>query len=275
MSIHLSEVREEIADRIAGASYLLICVDFDGTLTPIVQHPALAELSSPMRAVLQALAVPEEVSVAVISGRECGELQSLVGIPGLIYGGNHGLEIRGPDFSFVEPTAQAHRESLRELAETLASRLQAIPGTFVEDKGLTLSIHYRRAAAKDFEEVRRTVHATLAGASHPFLLTTGDKVYEVRPRVYWDKGVAVGWIKEQLGQPDALTVYVGDDTTDEDAFAALTDGITVKVGGAAETAACYHLDGQPEVRGFLEWLAALVRQPRCVTMTQGQEQVDV
>ena len=83
-------------------------------------------------------------------------------------------------------------------------------------------------------------------------------VYEIRPRVNWNKGAAAGRIREHLGKKDALAIYVGDDVTDEDAFAALADGITIKVGVTPETTARYHLDRQEDVQTFLEWLATLL-----------------
>jgi trehalose 6-phosphate phosphatase len=140
--------------------------------------------------------------------------------------------------------------------------LQGIAGARVEDKGLTVSVHYRQVADAAVEDVRRAVHAVLAGSNHPFQLTSGDKVYEIRPRVYWNKGTAVEWIQEQLDQPGAQAIYVGDDTTDEDAFAALPEGITIKVGSALETAAQFRLQDPAEVCHFLEWLDDRRRQRR-------------
>ena len=193
--------------------------------------------------------------MAIVSGRDRTDLQARVGIPGVVYAGNHGLDISGPGFVYVEPTAASHSEALRELAQTLAARLESIAGVIVEYKGLTISVHYRQVAESAYEEVRRIVHATLAGMSHPFVLGAGEKVHEIRPRVYWNKGTAVTWIRAQLGSPEPLPIYVGDDTTDEDAFAALRDdGITIKVGQAAETAARYTVADPAEVQKFLEWL---------------------
>src|SRR5262249_2229517 len=157
-----------------------------------------------------------------------------VGIPNLIYAGNHGLEISGDGLIFVEPTAAARCAALKELSADLASKLQHFPGVFVEDKGLTLSVHYRMAAATDREAVRRIAHDTLAGMNHMFRVTRGNEVFEIRPCVSWNKGTAVHWIKEQLGRPDALTIYLGDDVTDEDAFVTLPEAIRVKVGKQSE-----------------------------------------
>jgi phage/conjugal plasmid C-4 type zinc finger TraR family protein len=87
----------------------------------------------------------------------------------------------------------------------------------------------------------------------------GHMVFEIRPRVNWNKGTAVGWIKDKLSRPDAQAINVGDDVTDEDAFGALPDGITIKVGEmkvgeTVETAARYHVKGPGEVRRFLDWI---------------------
>jgi trehalose-phosphatase len=229
-------------------------LDFDGTLTPYVEDPATASLSPHMQRVLRSLAAQPRISLALISGRSRADVQARVNLPDLIYAGNHGLEISGPGCLFVEPTAAACCEALQALAADLARQVQPIPGAWVEDKGLTLSVHYRRVTAADVPEVRRLVDATLASGNHPFHLTPGNLVYEIRPRVAWNKGTAVGWIKEQLGKPDALVIYLGDDRTDEDAFAVLGEDITVKVGDGSATAARYQLAGPAEVRRFLEWL---------------------
>jgi len=259
MSRPLFDAISEIGGRIERTPELLVCLDFDGTLTPLQDEPAQVSLAPHMQRALRALTGQRGLYLAVISGRERADLQSRLRLPGLIYAGNHGLEISGEGILFIEPTAAGCSDLIKKLAGELGRKLQAVAGAIVEDKGLTLSIHYRQVADGDVEEVRRLVHAALAGTDHPFQLTTGNKVYDIRPRVYWNKGSAVGWIKEQLGKPDILVVYVGDDVTDEDAFAALPDGITVKVGEPGETVAQYHLENQAEVRKFLEWLADLWR----------------
>jgi trehalose 6-phosphate phosphatase len=251
----LFDVLDEIAQRVRDASRLLLCLDFDGTLVPFAPDPAKVVLPPPMARILRALVEHESLNLAVISGRERNDLHRRVGIPGVIYAGNHGLDIGGPGFVFVEPTAASRTEDLRELAKALTTNLHPIAGVIVEDKGLTISIHYRQVAEDALDELRRIVHSTLAATSHPFVLGAGAKVHEIRPRVYWNKGTAVCWIRDQLGEPRALPIYVGDDTTDEDAFNAIKDdGITVKVGVTTETAAHYRIEGPADVQRFLEWL---------------------
>jgi trehalose 6-phosphate phosphatase len=257
MSQQLSNVLPEQGKRIAQAPYLLVCLDFDGTLAKIVPHPADARLDPETRRVMMALADLPDVTVAIISGRARADLLTRVDVSGLIYAGNHGLEISGPGFVFIEPTAAECREELQALAADLNTRLNGIPGVLVEDKGLTISVHVRQVSAEKHEDVRRLVHSALANSKHPFQLTLGDHVYDIRPRVPWDKGVAVNWIRTQLGRPDALAIYLGDDATDEDAFAALREEITIKVGPNGETAALFRLEDPVDVRQFLSWLITL------------------
>jgi trehalose 6-phosphate phosphatase len=252
---------DRIAAQVALAPHIILYVDFDGTLASIVEEPALAGLSPHMDRVVRALADNPGVSVAVLSGRDRADLQARLPIPGLIYAGNHGLEINGHGFIFVEPTAAQCAQAMKDIAAEISRRVHSIEGALVEDKGLTVSIHYRMVSEYKVEEVRRVVHAVLAASNHPFQLNAGDKVYEIRPRVYWNKGTAVEWIRQQLDKPGALAIYVGDDTTDEDAFAVLPDDITIKVGGSGETAAHYSLADTAEVRKFLEWLPTQLRQP--------------
>jgi trehalose-phosphatase len=257
----LFSARQEIGARIRAAPRCLLCLDFDGTLAEFVGDPDTARLSPKTERLLRALAERDRLSIAIVSGRDRLDLERRVGIAGLIYAGNHGLEISGPGFEFVEPTAAARVAELHELAKVLSARLEGIAGAIVEDKGLTISVHYRLVSEQACEEVRRVVHATLSATNHPFILVAGEKVHEIRPRVSWTKGSAVAWIRERLGQPDPLPIYIGDDTTDEDAFAAVREGgIAVKVRTGGETAARYSLNDPAEVNKFLEWLDDVLRQ---------------
>ncbi len=254
MSRPLFENLQETGERIAHTPHILLCSDFDGTLAPIVSEPLVAGLSAPVRDVLQKLANHERISLTIVSGRELANLRKCVGIRGAIYAGNHGLEISGDGFFFIEPTAASCIDRLEKLAADLRRRLQHIPGAIVEDKGLTLSIHDRLVAEAARAEVLHIVCASLRNMRLPFKLTTGNRVHEVRPPVEWNKGAAVRWINERVAAPGSLTVYIGDDMTDEDAFAALPDGVTVKVGNQLPTAAHYQVDGPEEVLTFLEWI---------------------
>lgn len=245
------------------APHVLLFLDFDGTLAPIHPNPGAASMSAESRRALRTLEADHRSSVAIISGRALPDLRERVRMEEIIYAGNHGLEITGPGLHFIEPIAAQRVDMLEELARHLQVRLRHIHGVEVESKVLTASIHFRRASVGSADEVHRTVQDALTPVISLFQVTQGLQVFEIRPRVNWHKGLAVRWIKETLRRDDSLPIYVGDDVTDEDAFAALPDGITISVGRTSSTCAQYHLDRQESVQEFLVWLAGSL--PRSAT----------
>ncbi len=259
MSRPLFDALDEIGAQVARAPHVLIVLNFDGTLNPIQPDPRTVYLAQPMAETLRALASHERVSMALISGRERADLQARALVPGLIYIGNHGLEISGPGLLFVEPAALASRPAQQVLFAEFKNRMQAVPSVIVEDKGLTLSVHYRMAPPETHETIRQQVHAALANSSHPFQLTQGDMVYEIRPRGTWNKASAISWLQEKLAKPGLLTIYAGDSPTDEEAFTALPEVITIRVGPGTETVAKYTVAGPGEVARFLAWLDGLLK----------------
>jgi len=245
---------DELATRLGATGEYALFFDFDGVLVPFQDYPDRVQLDAATRQSLQALARRPGRIVAVVSGRELADLQQRVGLPSLIYAGNHGLEILGNSNAFVEPTALEHRNDLKNLTADLAKRLEGIPGVLIEDKGLTASVHYRATPAERHEEVRRLVHGAMASANHPFQLTPAVQVFDIRPRIYWSKGDAVKWIREHSPAPTAPVIYVGHEIMGSDAFAALPDDITVQVGAAPETQAQYFVSDVAQVHEFLHWL---------------------
>ena len=254
----LEEGLAEIAARLEAAPRVAVLLDFDGTLAPIAPTPELAVLPSATRAVLLSLSRRPGVLVAIVSGRGLGDLCERVGIPDLIYAGCHGLVIRGGGLEFAEPAAERARPALLNIAEVLSLRLKHMAGARVEDKGLTVSVHFRQVAAPDREEVARTVQAEAGRLPDLLRVRRGKEIWEISPRVEWDKGHAVHLILAHAGGRNALPVFVGDDVTDEDAFRALPEGITVKVGHATMSSAAWSVDGPEQVRSFLLWLEGRV-----------------
>jgi alpha,alpha-trehalase len=246
----------EIGARLAGRR-LAAFLDYDGTLTPIVARPELAALPAETRGALRRLSTL--ATVAVVSGRALDDVRALVGLEDLHYAGNHGLEIRGPGGSSLSyEVGDEFVPALREAARRLGASASRVAGAWVEDKGRSLSVHYRQVAEQDVGGLERAVDAVVL--ADPLLRKHhGKKVFEVRPRVEWDKGRAVVWLLEALGLggPETLPLYVGDDVTDEDAFRALAGpGVGVRVGDSAlPTWADYTLRDPSEVRRFLEVLA--------------------
>jgi trehalose 6-phosphate phosphatase len=255
MASHLFDVMPEVLRRIARAPHLLVGLDFDGTLAPIVPEPADATLAPDIGALLRELANRGKTTVAILSGRSLNDVRQRVGLPGLIYAGNHGLEIAGSGFDFIEPEAAARQKALSEIAGELAARL--VPMAAVEDKGLTASVHIRQTPASFYGRVRHIVEETIARHSLLFHITRGDMAYEIRPRVDWHKGAALRWIRQRIGVRYTAVVFLGDDLTDEDAFAALPGAITVRVGSPAATMANYHLANPDEVAVFLALVASI------------------
>jgi trehalose 6-phosphate phosphatase len=245
---------QELKDRLERARSLLLFLDFDGTLAPIVEEPMLAVLPAATRQVLELLAARETVMIAIVSGRLLGDVRGRVGMPDLIYAGNHGLEIEGPGLAFEHPEAAVLKGAVREVTERIAAHAASLEGVEIESKGLSSSIHYRRAARAAQIHLEAVLRDIVTPDNPNIEVRAGKMVHEVRPRVDWDKGRAVAWIRERLGRPEALPVVLGDDLTDENAFNAFDDAITVCVDPQRPTAAQYRMASPEEVREFLAWL---------------------
>lgn len=253
----------EIVDRLralrAASGRLLLGLDFDGTLAPIVPRPEDAALPADTRQLLQRLAARTDTLVALISGRALHDLRERAGMDDVYYAGNHGLEIEGPAVHRIHDTAVAARERLGNLARRLTDSVGTIPGAIVEDKGLTLSVHYRLVT--DPEQARHVRDATheIAAQEDGLRITDGRKVVEIRPDVDWHKGRALRFLRETLTAdcPDAPAVFIGDDRTDEDAFRELRgDDCGIVVGDApVDTAARARLESTLHVVDFLRALA--------------------
>ncbi|MBN1895219.1 trehalose-phosphatase [bacterium] len=235
-------------------------LDFDGTLAPIVRSPENARLPDSVKKVLNRLARAPGFQVTVVSGRSLRDIQKRVGIRGMTYGGNHGLEISGPGFRYAPPLPRAYHRALACLRPVLNRALRPFPGAILEDKDLTLSVHYRRLAPGLVPSFKRTLKSAVSlwrdrGA---VALRTGKKVLEIRPPISWGKGDAVLWLLNRNSLPEDIPVYIGDDRTDEDAFAALRGkGITIRVGRSPRSAARYRLNGPGAVEQFLKNLPAM------------------
>jgi len=240
---HVSELRQR-----SERQKMFLFLDYDGTLAPIAESPDKAQMSEEMRSLL--MRVKERMLVAVISGRSLADLKERVGIKDMLYAGNHGMEIWDGETTAANPRLMDNRQSLIELLEKLKSSLSHIKGVFIEDKGITASVHFRTVHARHWGELFDVFKRISTRYEHFFKITPGKKVLEIRPLDAWNKGDAVSWMLEKFGA-GTLPVYVGDDITDEDAFRALkSSGISIAVGGSH--AADYCLKSQEEVKAFLQ-----------------------
>src|SRR6266487_1681513 len=248
----------EIAGRSGRAAVFL---DYDGTLTPIVSQPENARLADSMRQTLQELAT--RARVAILSGRDLDDVRHRVEIDSIVYAGSHGFDIAGPR-GLRRQMATEFLLNLDMAEKELHEALDAIPGAQVERKHFSIAAHYRSAKENDVPAVERAVGAVTA--RHPELRRIdGKKVHELLPAIDWNKGKAVAWLLETLGLESRSggirPIYIGDDSTDEDAFRALEQrGIGVLVSEQSQpTAARYSLREPAEVERFLRALTARLR----------------
>jgi len=238
--------------------FILLLLDYDGTLVPIAETPRKAVIRKETKELLQKLSKGSYCKIAIISGRSLVDIKNAVGVRDIIYAGNHGLEIEGPKIKFESLLSPRLKSVVRNIAQDFPKKLSGIKGVLFEDKGLTLSIHYRLAEEKDLPVLK----GIISEVTYPYTvrnkirINSGKKVYEIRPPVNWDKGKVVLWllgrVKFSAPERQIVPVYIGDDLTDEDAFRALKrKGITIFVGKPGHSVADYYLKDAREVTKFL------------------------
>jgi trehalose 6-phosphate phosphatase len=244
---------EAVRERVENASGLVLCTDFDGTLAPIETDPDAPEIVPENRDLLESLRDADDTRVAVVSGRALADVRERVGLDGIAYAGNHGLELRRHGSTAVHPIAAKHRRRIGRICSALESELSTVEGATVEDKSVTATIHYRKTPTERVERVREIVRTAVSRFGDGRIrLTDGKEIIELRPAVRWHKGMAVSLLTDDH-PADWLPIYIGDDTTDESAFRAVSDGLAIYV-GEGETAAHRRIPTQSGVSAFLSAL---------------------
>jgi trehalose-phosphatase len=236
--------------------------DYDGTLTPIVARPELARMTGDSRAILDRLA--RRCVVSIISGRDLEDLRAIVRADNVWLAGSHGMELLSPDGVRTEvQQAVRLRPVLNEAADALDRELAPVPEAWVERKRFAVAVHFRQVDDARLPEVAAAVDRVVRRYAE-LRKTSGKRILELRPDIDWHKGRALWWLFDQAGlQPDAVVpIYIGDDVTDEDAFAALGDqGLGILVYERDRpTAADYRVADTKEVYAFLSDLVALLEK---------------
>jgi trehalose-phosphatase len=248
----------EVISKIQKSRKVFLFLDYDGTLTPIASRPEKAKISARVRTLIKGLNSHRWIRIAIVSGRSLKDIKKMVGVKGIIYAGNHGLEIQNEKGKIKKTVPVVSSPLLKSVTLSLKRSLKGIAGVIIEDKGLTISVHFRMVSPRIRGTVKKIFRKTISRylSSKNIRVTYGKMVLEIRPAVKWDKGNAVFAL---LGKTRALSVYIGDDITDNDAFLALKGkGICIFVGSPGKSIASgYYLKNPAEVEVFLSMLTAI------------------
>jgi len=245
---HLFHSWDQVACRFESSPSIALFLDFDGTLAPLQPRPEDVWLDAATRRTLSLLVRSPRFRVWIVTGRRRADVRARVRVPGLRYLGLHGWEGRT-----AAPITEDSREAIACAKSWLSSLMLSVPGVWLEDKGLTLAVHYQSVAEEGVRQARKFVQGVLEPFADQLQLIRGKKVWELAPREIGDKGQAVSFELTASGS-HAMPVYIGDDRMDEPAFAALDCGITIRVGRACRTRARYRLSSVEQVREFLQRL---------------------
>ncbi|KAK0178316.1 hypothetical protein PV328_002276 [Microctonus aethiopoides] len=248
---------------------LALLLDYDGTLAPIATHPDLAILPLETKNVLQRLSNMSDVYIAIVSGRNVNNVKSMVGIDGITYAGNHGLEILHPDGSkFVHPMPAEFHDKVGSLMQALQDQLCG-DGAWVENKGALLTFHYRETPIKGRDQMIKQAKKLIEDAG--FKACGAHCAIEAKPPVEWNKGRASIYILRTAFGLDwserIRIIYAGDDNTDEDAMKALKGmAATFRVTSShiVRTSAERRLPSTDSVLTMLKWVERHLsrRKPR-------------
>jgi trehalose-phosphatase len=249
-----------LKEKTAGKT-LSLFLDYDGTLTPIVDRPENATLPLTTRRFLEKLTENPSCNLTIVTGRSVADIRNLIGLDNIAYIGNHGFEIDAPGFFFESFNFCRGREVMDHLKWRINKELAFFKGAFIEDKGICMCVHYFQMNEDQVEIFKMLLY----DLTIPFFLKdeirieVDKKVFEIKPPIDWDKGKAVLWLLDKYRDRNkkVVPVYIGDSLTDEDAFKVLKDtGITVKVGKSTRSLANCYVHHQGEVVRLLKELVS-------------------
>lgn len=220
---------------------------------PLRPRPADVKLSRQTRKILALLNRHKNLHLSFVSGRQLKVLRNIIGMDQVHYVGLHGAERESGSLCMSKECVRALSRAKRFAQKQLCG----LPGIWMEDKGLSFALHYWKARPATIRTADVALRENLASALGVLHVLEGNRVWEVMPKEVPGKGVAVRAFMDTLPE-NTLGIYVGDDVTDETAFAALIDQITVKVGRTRGTLAHFYVRNPAEVFRFLSRLEALL-----------------
>jgi trehalose 6-phosphate phosphatase len=211
---------------------IALLFDYDGTLTPIVEHPSLARLDDKTAYLLERLASRPRVGVGVISSRMLTDLKQLICIPKVQFAGVNGLEMEFNGLTVHHPCAQEGMYLMSEVASGLHAAIEKFSGSWLENKRLGLTVHFRAVASESQSLLQSAVFDSLYPFRYRVNMTQGPMAIEITPNLGWSKNTAVRIMAQSFGAPGQGILYAGDCANDADAFAAVTamEGVTIGVG---------------------------------------------
>lgn len=264
MSKYLFDYLEELY-KFKNDNASAILTDIDGTISEIAATPEEAVVTLSMKKELSKLKEKFQM-VGVISGRSVQNAKAMVGVDGILYIGNHGMEYVNNGEIFVDPEAVKYLANIKKIAEKLKnSELSKIKGLMFEDKDICISIHYRKCELQ--EDARKRIMDVINDSidTSELKLTEGRKLVELKPPISRDKGFIVEKIIEKYDLN--RVIYLGDDVTDFDAFKKLkelektgkirTASILVlssEIPNYVKSSSLYYVRSVDEVQRFFKWL---------------------
>lgn len=252
-------MQAEVSNRPVDSAFVLL-LDFDGTLAEFNPDPAAPVLTPARWNVIERIRKQSGMTVGIVSGRRLDDLRRRTRLPDSVYhAGLHGLEIEVDGRCTENPDLRTAQDRVEGLADCLGQLPREFPGVFIEDKTASVAVHARRVPPdrRDAIFTRADILAVPWIAEGRVRRLEGDAVVEFLPDISGHKGEATRWIIEDVEARTGRTAwvaYIGDDITDEDAFRAITSGISILV-GLRPTAATHKFNGIAEVDLFLRWLA--------------------
>ena len=253
-----------IEEKILNSHSIFLFLDYDGTLVPFKDKPTEVVTPEKIKKIIGQLIKNPKILIIIVTGRTLHDIQKLLNVKKLSFIALHGLHIKtsnGLQFSW-KPANQA-RSLIKKIKKDMEKELHEKEGAFLEDKELTIVLHYRLLPANRIQIVQEKFEKIVCthDKNQVLEIINGTKIIEARPKG-WNKGTAIEmFLKKYTNKKNILSIYIGDDVTDEDAFQFIgKKGISIYVTNQSKrkTAAQYYVKNPDEVFIFLQSLCQIL-----------------